>query len=154
MWHEQGEKGCGYSTYQKYLLHHLFGQDPRTVIIADNGQDMVLLPQFSSEDIITVLWHIPDLSCPSGPGNKGKDFIICSLYWDYLHKDLPKQFKELLKYGETSKIPLIITGDTNAHSELWGCINSNKRGETMENELLQYKIDIINEGSHPTFENR
>ncbi len=41
--------------------------------------------------------------------------------------------------------------DTNAHSSLWQCSDTNKRGEMLEELIFTYNININNVGDHFTF---
>ncbi len=79
------------------------------------------------------------------------DIILCSLYWD-IHEPFPAIVRNLMKYSYDTKVPLILLGDLNAHSELWGSPTSNARGAVVEDLLFQYDIDVLNRGGKATFE--
>ena len=44
-----------------------------------------------------------------------------------------QKFVQLLEFCDSKGIPLIVGADSNAHSVLWGCEETNKRGEELEN---------------------
>ncbi len=49
------------------------------------------------------------------------------------------------------RTPLIKGADSNAHSVLWGCKETNKRGEELEELILRFNINVANSGGESTF---
>ena len=43
--------------------------------------------------------------------------------------------------------------DCNGHSTLWGCAETNNRGEILEEMIFQHNLKILNVGNDPTFQN-
>ena len=80
-----------------------------------------------------------------------KEIYLCSLYWD-INKTLPKKIAKLLEYVTENDIPIILTGDTNAHSFLWHSRNENARGKILQELLLKHNMDVLNNNGKPTFE--
>ncbi len=87
------------------------------------------------------------------PPAQGDDqVILCGLYWDSNKRlDLPEEFVKLLEYAQGKDIPVLICGDFNAHSEVWGSHKPNARGRIMEEVMITHDLCVLNEGDRPTF---
>jgi len=72
-------------------------------------------------------------------------FTICSIY-------LPPRIK--IEYEDISEIvlqlpsPVLLLGDFNAHSIMWGCPTTNRLGKLIEKCLHQYDLSLLNDGTH------
>ena len=44
--------------------------------------------------------------------------------------------------------PILLLGDFNAHSSLWGCSKTNVRGKLVEDLLLKHNLSLLNDGSY------
>ncbi len=62
-----------------------------------------------------------------------------------------RKFVQLLKFCDSKSIPLIVGADFNAHSMLWGCEVTNKRGEELEELILRFNLNVANNGGEYTF---
>jgi ribonuclease HI len=125
-------------------IFHL-GLFPRTCILASKNQNLWLNPRYSSGDITTCLWKT---GCPMTP-----EIYICSVYLDINYTDndfLPKGMIKLVNFCNTSKTPLIISMDCNSHSEIWG-LETNQRGEILEEYIFANNLNVENVGKVPTF---
>ncbi len=58
---------------------------------------------------------------------------------------------QLLEFWDSKRIPLIVGADSNAHSVLWGCEETNKRGEELEELILRFNLNVTNSGGEYTF---
>jgi len=78
---------------------------------------------------------------------------VTSAYLDIL-MPLPNIFPtclvDLVKYAELNNIPIILGIDSNAHSSLWGP-DTNRRGEVVEDFILEHGLLVENKGKKPTF---
>lgn len=82
----------------------------------------------------------------------GVKFIIASIYMPFDSVDHPTAgVIRLVKYGEENKLNIIICADVNSHHGLWGCNNTNKRGEDLVDFLASTDLHVINRGHQPTF---
>ena len=99
--------------------------------------------EFSSEDITTV----------AIPVDSKRTIYVTSLYLDIEKPVENNVFRLLVEKCAEEKIPLIVGIDTNAHGSLWGCDDTNRRGEDLELFLLQNQLYISNVGNVPTFDN-
>ena len=43
--------------------------------------------------------------------------------------------------------PILLLGDFNSHSTLWGCSKTDLRGKMIEDLLLKHNLSILNNGS-------
>ncbi|CAB4038284.1 Hypothetical predicted protein [Paramuricea clavata] len=112
------------------------GACPRAAILSA-GVDLWFCPRFSNRDVTTVLGSFGDLS-----------LYMTSVYLDGTLLSLPACLEELLS---TRDKPILISLDTNAHSTLWGCSESNDRGELLENFIFKHHLHLLNKGFTPTF---
>jgi hypothetical protein len=120
------------------------GLVPRSCILASKNQNLWLNPRYSSRDITTCLWK----KCPITP-----EIYICSVYLDINYKEdsfLPKGMIKLVNYCNIHKKPLIISMDCNSHSEIWG-LETNQRGEFLEDYIFSNNLNVENVGKVPTF---
>ena len=71
------------------------------------------------------------------------------MYLDQDILDFPPEFRELiLKRGDCD---IIIGTDSNAHSTVWNCANTDNRGEFIEDFLIKNDLTCLNVGNNPTF---
>ena len=61
------------------------------------------------------------------PHDDGKEVYLVSMYCDILYQQVPNEAMKLLE--ENTEANVIIGMDSNAHSPMWGCEDTNKRGE-------------------------
>lgn len=83
--------------------------------------------------------------------NQGKLVYIASAYLDINYSATPQILRNLIERCEVERIPLILGMDANAHSPLWGCDESNPRGEDLESMIAEHNLTVLNSGSIPTF---
>ena len=77
---------------------------------------------------------------------------MVSAYFDILLESvIPAALTELIQYCEFHRKEVIIGCDTNAHSTLWHCPETNARGERLEEWILLHNLRVHNNGSEPTF---
>ncbi len=58
---------------------------------------------------------------------------------------------KLLQYCNQHTVPPLLSVDSNAHSSVWGCEETNDRGHEMEDPLDQYELTVLNVGNTPTY---
>ncbi len=80
-----------------------------------------------------------------------RSLYVASCYLD-ITKDAPSaELDYLVKYCHDKRIPLIVGADTNAHSPMWGEVDTNKRGGDLEEWITACNLTILNRGSTCTF---
>ena len=99
-----------------------------------------LVEEFTDEDMCTAAVNI-----------EGKLVYVCSLYLDINYEARKPLTLKLIDWCESKKIPLVIGADCNAHSVLWGCNESNPRGEALEDLFLTKNLTVMNVGHNSTF---
>ena len=122
---------------------------PRTCIVTTKDIKATFMPQFSSRDVTTVLINITN-------GNTNEEIIFCSVYMpgEVMNKIPDETTREAINYSSTSGVPIIIGTDCNAHHDIWGSSNINRRGELLLEYISTTDLDILNIGNQPTFVNR
>ena len=76
-----------------------------------------------------------------------KKVTICSMYLppsDTLSKDSLVNLKDQLPH------PFMLVGDFNGHSKVWGCSDTNDRGEIIEDVIAENDLCLLNE-KQPTY---
>lgn len=116
---------------------------PRAYIYHSMNLHTWPLPEYSSRDVVTALWdtHNPRLG----------RLVNITLYWDILDEDIPKACYKAAEYANQNGYKIILGSDTNAHSSLWSCPNTNARGRVFEEFLAINDMDIANKGAKNTF---
>ena len=112
----------------------------RTAIYIPFGASAIQLGHLSNRDCTTIL-----LKTPTGK------MVISSIYLDILTQIRQSWLTRLLNYAENEDLPMIIGMDSNAHSQLYGP-TTNKRGEELEEIILQHGLFVENRGEIPTYE--
>ena len=75
---------------------------------------------------------------------------LVSMYMDITIQNFPKEFLDLINKVGTADI--IIGTDTNSHCTLWNCVDTNSRGEFVEDFIIQNNFQCINVGNNWTFQ--
>ena len=61
------------------------------------------------------------------------------------HPNLTNDFDNLVTQLSP---PILLLGDFNAHSRLWGCSKTNVCGKLVEDILLKHNLSLLNDGSY------
>ncbi len=118
------------------------GKKPRAAIAAPKGLKAMIIDDLSEEDFV----------CCSVHTDEGLVYVI-SAYWDInLGKPLLERLERIMTAAESKNIPLILGMDSNAHSPLWGCMESNQRGKLLEDFIQTNDLFVENVGKEVTFE--
>ena len=125
-----------------YILYSV-GKNNRSLIAIPKQFQSFFLNTLSDRDTTVILLEEKD---------SNEKFILASAYLDILDgKVISKGLEKLAKYSLENRIPMVIGMDSNAHSSIWGCETDNKRGEVLEEWILQNSLTVANTGSVPTF---
>ena len=116
----------------------LKGSRPRAAIITLPNINIRLNDDKSSDDIACATLF-----------NTGDKLHIASFYQDINRKEIDNH---LLMFAKSVN-HILIAGDTNAHSTLWGSPDNNPRGDKWEDFLVSTKLSLLNEGEDFTFQN-
>ncbi len=120
---------------------------PRACILSSRNLNMWLVPDYTTGDMTTCIWKTMDNSLP--------EVFVVSVYMDItLESVWPERLEKLLRHCLVRNKEILILSDTNCHSTLWGCPDTNKRGEKLEELIFHFNLSIQNIGQHFTFFNR
>ena len=97
-------------------------------------------PQYCAKDIIVCQTKIND-----------KLTYLVSLYLDIKIHEFPSEFIQLI--ANIGDCDILVASDTNAHSTVWNCPRTDRRGELVEDFLISNNLQCVNVGNHPTFHN-
>lgn len=134
----QGLGGCNYN-----LFHSREEGKIRSAILAKNNLNILFETNYSTKDLAVIL-------CTDRKDRR-KSILIASSYMAYEEVVPPPEVVCLVNEACRRKAALIIGADTNAHHQLWGCRDTNKRGEFLLNFIHTSRLLIANEGSEPTY---
>ena len=74
-----------------------------------------------------------------------KTITVCSIYLTPSSKLNVTDIDNLLSQLPP---PILLLGDFNAYSSLWGCSKTNVRGKLVEDLLLKHNLSLLNDGSY------
>ena len=80
---------------------------------------------------------------------RGRKLNVVSIYHDINHRTLDIPITELIR----SSPNVLVAGDTNAHSTLWGSPVNNPRGDHWDEFIIANDLNVLNWGTDPTFSN-
>ncbi len=118
------------------------GKSIRAAIIISREVDYWPLDKLSGADLAAVALKVE---------SPLKQLYAASCYLDIKLKAPSDELHQLVKHCKLQKIPLLVGIDTNAHSTVWGESDSNKRGEALEDWIIENDLYVLNKGSVPTF---
>ena len=136
--------GRGYPVgIPKTLGCHYFATkgECRAAIFTKNC-NLLLCPEYSWGDIVVCQLHM----------NGGREGYVVSVYCDININCVPLQLEKLL--GDKKGCDILISMDANAHSPMWGSMDSNSRGNMVEEFIFLHDLQVCSKGSSPTFVGR
>ena len=80
------------------------------------------------------------------------EILIASVYLDEDDDLPPPWLEDLVEYGDSRNMAVLIGMDSNAHSSLYSQAISDERGSNLEDFILVHGLDIANRGHVPTFQ--
>ena len=145
--------------YPPGLIHYAKVKTPRAAIFVSKGLDVWFEARYSGKDLAVVRLSTGDPDVP--------EVMIASVYLDgggyQVENDddldrpgprvIPENIRNLVSECSYKGIPLILGIDSNAHSTLWG-LETDSRGERIEEFILDHGLELENHGRRPTFVGR
>ncbi len=113
----------------------------RAAIIVNNDWNYWPADPFSTADMAVIIMTMAG----------GGKLFIASCYLDINKEVELPELTRLVLHCRRGKVPLVIGMDSNSHSNMWGEMETNKRGECLEDWLLKHDLSILNVGKVPTF---
>lgn len=129
---------------RSHKLHYAPVDQVKAALYISSNLKSWPMPEFTNQDMAT---------CTVKVGPPLNNIIVTSVYMDILKPVWPLAFKKLVEQVRRQNQSLLVLADTNSHSTLWGCPESNSRGEEFENNLIGSDLEIHNVGNEPTFLN-
>ena len=82
-----------------------------------------------------------------------RNILLVSMYLD---KNIPIAAQvfmdEVMAYCDSHDCGIVLTMDSNAHSDLYSDVESDERGEHLEEFIFRHSLHVVNSGRTPTFE--
>lgn len=120
---------------------------PRAALIIDTNIKHLPLTEYTNGDTAAVLVEA-DLN------GKKIEIVIVSAYFPGDANEIPPaNVTELVSYCRANNKTLILGCDANAHNTIWGSTDTNTRGESLLEYLINTNMAIANRGNKPTFIN-
>ena len=111
---------------------------PRAIIVTLNSTDITLVNNISHSDSAFAVVQAGS-----------KRLLVGSFYHDIAKDSI---LIDTAKWSDLSS-SVVLAGDSNGHSPLWGGTSSNSRGNLWEEFIFLNDLEICNHGNMPTFEN-
>ena len=118
------------------------GKNPRAAIFGRKSLNLIKIDHLTNRDCAVALLR-----------TKERDILLASVYMDIKLAMVPKWLEEIEAFASSKKYPVIIGMDSNAHSSLYG-LESNKRGEELEEFIINKCFVVENIGKKATFSTR
>ena len=126
--------------FPRNTVIHYGGERPRAAIWTTPGA-LFPLTDLSDRDVMAGIFETPN----------GRTCFVSAYFDGQSGEVIPEKLTRIVDYCLRRTIKLIINADMNAHSTLWGCEDSDTRGEVLEDFIAQHRMDVVNIGSDPTF---
>lgn len=112
----------------------------RAAVVATKDVRLWPIDKYCNNDVVVVAVHHAE-----------GVLVMVSWYWDINFDVIDPLIIEVIRACQSQRIPLVIGGDSNAHSPLWGSPESNARGIKLEELMAANGLSALNEGTTPTF---
>jgi hypothetical protein len=130
------EKGkvTGFNEYK--VIGHT--EDPRALIVLNSDKaQMAKCEDFTERDIAVAYWY------------KMKGVLVCSVYreQDEDPKILTGKLERIHDHAKAKGYDMLVMGDFNAHSKMWGGYDTetNEKGDEIEDLCTRLNLDVANE---------
>lgn len=122
--------------------------EPARTCLIIKGLQAESVPRHCSRDLSTARIFY------KGENGEKKALTVAAAYFPYdAESCTPEEVVALIRECEAGGSELIMGCDANAHHTVWGSSNCNQRGEKLLEFLASSRMDILNVGSRPTFQN-
>ena len=116
------------------------GNHPRTAIYTSEAIKAWYIESLSHRDLTAIVVNI-----------NRRETLILSVYLDSKLKVIQPWLTAAMTFANSRGYAIIIGMDSNCHSELFG-LETNKRGEQLEDFIGHYNLRVENQGKIPTFQ--
>ncbi len=124
------------------------GAKPRAAILGPRTLNLTLVERLSEDDFTCCI-----LDTQIKTKNLSK-ILIVSGYFDitFNPQATVDKLQQIFDFANQNSFQILLGADTNSWSTLWGCKETNRRGEVLEDFVFRNSVQILNEGCKPTFE--
>ena len=122
-------------------------ETPRAAIFFSANIDMQFDPNRSSKDLAVADLQLED----EATAESRVTCISMYLPGDSMEAAPGEALKKIVADIERQRGLIILGGDVNAHNEFWGSTDTNTRGEDLLAWIASTNLEVLNEGSEPTF---
>ena len=116
------------------------GNHPRTAIYTSEAIKAWYIESLSHRDLTAIVVNI-----------NRRETLILSVYLDSKLKVIQPWLTAAMTFANSRGYAIIIGMDSNCHSKLFG-LETNKRGEQLEDFIGHYNLRVENQGKIPTFQ--
>ena len=121
-------------------VNYFCKDNARAAVVLDKEINYWPIDTWSTRDLAVVALELLD-----------KVVYVALCYMDITLPIVQQELDELVDYCHRTQMPLVIGMDANAHSTTWGEIDTNRRGETLDEWLIVKGLIVNNKGRVPTF---
>ena len=119
------------------------GKKPRAVIYTDKTRDSWMVESLSTSDMAVIHTKIEE-----------QDTLVVSSYLDISNDAvITNELEEMIAFATRKGWAILIGMDSNCHSVIYG-LETNSRGEKLEEFLADTGLEVENVGKEPTYESR
>ena len=139
-------KVCGLNQTSGTIIYDRSSVKPRTCIYAPRNLHVAPLSEYCTQDLTAVE---VTTKTQTGP----KNIVLASAYFPGdAGANLPsREVLGLIEFCEIHKKSLVMGCDSNAHHMVWGGPVTDLRGRTLLEYLNGTSLEIMNQGSEPTY---
>ena len=112
----------------------------RACICVPNNLNFVFLDELSNPDIASGVIRFED----------GEEVMLVSAYMAG-DKGIDDTLYRIMDYARVNTFEVVICSDANARATLWGCHETNLRGEALMDFMIETGLDLANLGDEPTY---
>ena len=127
---------------ENYLVHqrNTSSTRSRACICVPSNLNFVFLEELSNPDIASGLIRFED----------GEEVMLVSAYMAG-DKGIDNTLYRIMDYAKEKTLEVVICSDANARATLWGCQETNLRGEALMDFMIETGLDLANLGDEPTY---
>ena len=124
---------------KKYFV----GKTPRAIIYTDKTRESWMVESLSTPDLAVIHTKI-----------ENQETLVVSSYLDINNDEvITKELEEMLAFATRKGWAVLMGMDSNCHSVIYG-LETNSRGEKLEEFLAETGLEVENVGKDPTYESR
>ena len=128
----------------QHQIIHAKGEECRAYVYAHKYVPLLFDSEKSDKDTCTTLWITKDHSIPK--------INVISSYWEGSNPEIPSKLVESVTENGKLNNEMIISMDSNAHTDLTGSTHTDARGAKLEQFILRHNLEIVNNSTDYTFE--